>query len=194
MTRYAFEWPPTSSELLVPDDWPDDDRIPVDWPEDERGTSTVGTPATDTGTDLRSEVSESHSTPTTDAAPVPPDPEDLDDPPARPASPLQAALSTAAAALEVKDPDPSADDRKALVRAALTASQQAVDVIREALARGDADYDDAVRALPVLHRVLEHSERIAVAAREASSYQPVVVHLDFTGGNAVLSIEQEPKP
>ena len=62
---------------------------------------------------------------------------------------------------------------------AMYGAGEAVAVIRETFASKGADFDDAVKALPVLHRVLEHVEKIE-AARNIRPALPAI-NIEFKG-------------
>lgn len=64
--------------------------------------------------------------------------------------------------------DPDTEQRRALTAKALQAAHHAIDVIAETFAARGADFDDAVKALPHLHRVLEHVEKLEAARKTAS--------------------------
>lgn len=64
-------------------------------------------------------------------------------------------------------------DRDALVDEALKAAAQCLTVIRDTFESKGADFDDACKALPLLHRVLEHVEKLD-AAQKAGAAWPVV--------------------
>lgn len=83
-------------------------------------------------------------------------------------------------------PDEPADEtdlRTTLTAKALLASHRAVAVITETFRANGADFDDAVRALPVLHRVLEHVERLEAARKTGTA-----------GAVAILTIVLDDEP
>ena len=69
--------------------------------------------------------------------------------------------------------------RAELAIEAMYGAGEAVAVIRETFASKGADFDDAVKALPVLHRVLEHVEKIE-AARNIRPALPTI-NIEFKG-------------
>lgn len=69
--------------------------------------------------------------------------------------------------------------RAELAIEAMYGAGEAVAVIRGAFASKSADFDDAVKALPVLHRVLEHVEKIE-AARNIRPALPTI-NIEFKG-------------
>ena len=69
--------------------------------------------------------------------------------------------------------------RADLVVEALHGSRECVALIRDAFAGKVADFDDAVKALPILHRVIEHVEKIE-AARNVRPALPTL-HIEFKG-------------
>lgn len=74
-------------------------------------------------------------------------------------------------------PDPM---RQALVAEGIGAALQALRIIRAELDAGTADFDDAVRALPAVHKLIEHAERMETARNTPSQWQPAhfVIVLD----------------
>ncbi len=86
-----------------------------------------------------------------------------------PAPPNMAPAETTALARAPAEPAPSSDPRQqareALNDEAAEAARKAVGLIRGALDAGDADFDDAVRALPALHKIVETYERQEAAKR-----------------------------
>lgn len=82
--------------------------------------------------------------------------------------PLPDPLPVAAPAKPVT-PDLDAEQRRALTAKALQAAHHAIDVIAETFAARGADFDDAVKALPHLHRVLEHVEKLEAARKTSAS-------------------------
>lgn len=70
--------------------------------------------------------------------------------------------------------------RDSLTPKALRAAHLAIDVIAQTFEAKGGDFDDAVRALPVLHRVLEHVERLEVAKKTSatSARASLVIVLD----------------
>ena len=75
---------------------------------------------------------------------------------------------------------PSTDARtaanEALLDDVMLAVRDAVRVLRRTFEENNADFDDACKALPLLHRVLEHTDKMKVAARAP----PVGPMLNFT--------------
>lgn len=67
-------------------------------------------------------------------------------------------------------PAPTDDDRRALVAEGVAAARAALGVIRRAFDDGVADFDDAVKALPALHKILEHAERMEVARQSPGQW------------------------
>lgn len=74
--------------------------------------------------------------------------------------------------------------RADLVVEALHGSRECVATIRDAFASGNADFDDAVKALPTLHRVLEHVEKLE-AARNVKPNLPTL-NIQFKGQGFVV--------
>lgn len=107
-----------------------------------------------------------------------------------PAAPAASKAATTAGEVATATPDPATAERRALVAEALAATRRAVKLIHEELI-ADADYEDAVRALPVLHKVIEHSERMEVARRENRQWQPAIVTLNFAGDASAPLIQVE---
>ena len=64
--------------------------------------------------------------------------------------------------------------REALVDAALHAAGETLRVIQRTFAENGADFDDACKALPLLHKVLEHVERMDAAKRSGGDNRPVI--------------------
>ena len=79
--------------------------------------------------------------------------------------PFEAARQRRAARKEV---------REALVDAALHAAGETLRVIQRTFAENGADFDDACKALPLLHKVLEHVERMDAAKRSGGDNRPVI--------------------
>lgn len=69
-------------------------------------------------------------------------------------------------------------ERSKLVSTALRACQRAVDIIDAALASGDCDIDDAVRALPVLHRAIEHAEKLDAGISDGPTQAPLIFNIE----------------
>lgn len=61
--------------------------------------------------------------------------------------------------------DVDAEQRRALTAKALQTAHLCLDVIAAECAAGGVDFDDAVKALPILHRVLEHVEKLDAARK-----------------------------
>lgn len=80
---------------------------------------------------------------------------------------------------QVEDID--APQRRALTGKALQAAHNAVDVIAETFAAKGADFDDAVKALPHLHRVLEHVEKLEAARKTATTMPTAVLTIVLDG-------------
>ena len=59
--------------------------------------------------------------------------------------------------------------RAAMVEQAMHAAVEALQVIRRTFAENGADFDDACRALPLVHKVLEHVDRMEAAANVTAS-------------------------
>lgn len=70
--------------------------------------------------------------------------------------------------------DVDAEQRRALTAKALQTAHLCLDVIAEECAAGGVDFDDAVKALPILHRVLEHVEKLD-AARKSGPAQATAI-------------------
>jgi hypothetical protein len=68
--------------------------------------------------------------------------------------------------------------RGVLVHEALTADILAVRKIRDHLDSDDADFDDAIKAASILHKRIEHVEKLA-ATYSAQHKAPPVVYVDF---------------
>ncbi|WP_374433922.1 hypothetical protein [Inhella sp.] len=76
--------------------------------------------------------------------------------------------------------------RTGLVAEALGAAQRCVAVIKTTMDGPNADFDDAVKALPLLHRVIEHAEKLDAGATDASAQLPLFITLvraDLTGAH-----------
>ena len=58
---------------------------------------------------------------------------------------------------------------EALLDDVMLAVRDAVRVLRKTFEENEADFDDACKALPLLHRVLEHTDKMKAAARETKS-------------------------
>lgn len=74
--------------------------------------------------------------------------------------------------------------RAELVVDALHGSRECVAVIRDAFAGKVADFDDAVKALPILHRMIEHVEKIE-AARNVRPALPTL-NVEFNGTSFIV--------
>jgi hypothetical protein len=72
-------------------------------------------------------------------------------------------------------------DRDALVNSAVQAARAAVAVIRQSFDDNTADFDDAVKALPVVHKIIEHVERIEVARKTPAQWQVVQFSIVLDG-------------
>jgi hypothetical protein len=107
--------------------------------------------------------------------------------PAEPLDPLPIAESPDAPVGEVV-PIESARKRKAatgtragLVDEAVDTAHAALAVVRQAFDEGTADFDDAVKALPVAHKIIEHAERIEVARKTPGQWPIAHFVIDLTG-------------
>jgi hypothetical protein len=85
---------------------------------------------------------------------------------------------------ELNEPPERPALRQELTTKALRASHLAVDTIIAAFETRGADIDDAIKALPQLHRVLEHVEKLDVAKKAgtagASALLVIVLDDDVT--------------
>ena len=70
---------------------------------------------------------------------------------------------TVAEVIPIEDARTRRNLRADLVVEGLHAARSAVAVIRKTFNEGTADFDDAVKALPVVHRLIEHVEKIEAA-------------------------------
>jgi hypothetical protein len=89
--------------------------------------------------------------------------------------------------------DTDAEQRRALTAKALQAAHHAIDVIAETFAARGADFDDAVKALPHLHRVLEHVEKLE-AARKTASVMPTAVLTIVLDGTPQVAPARQRRP
>lgn len=78
---------------------------------------------------------------------------------------------TVAEVIPIEDARTRRNLRADLVVNALHAAGSAMAVIRKAFNDGTADFDDAAKALPQLHRIIEHVEKIEVAAKKRDPYE-----------------------
>lgn len=85
--------------------------------------------------------------------------------------------------------DAGAEQRRALTTKALQAAHHAIDVIAETFAARGADFDDAVKALPILHRVLEHVEKLEAAQKIGTAQPPAILTIVLDD-----NVPQEPPP
>ena len=67
--------------------------------------------------------------------------------------------------------------RDALVEDALRAAHDALRVIRQTFDDKTADFDDACKALPLVHRVLEHVDRMEAATKSAAELPRLSFHI-----------------
>ena len=67
--------------------------------------------------------------------------------------------------------------RDALVEDALRAAHDALRVIRRTFDDKTADFDDACKALPLVHRVLEHVDRMEAATKSAADLPRLSFHI-----------------
>ena len=86
-------------------------------------------------------------------------------------------------------PDPAADAalavattarkeaRDALVEDALRAAHDALRVIRQTFDNKTADFDDACKTLPLVHRVLEHVDRMEAATKSTADLPRLSFHI-----------------
>lgn len=105
--------------------------------------------------------------------------------PAAVAEPAPAPQPMAPSAAQLVDSAPPADGtpdtrqaaREALNDEAAAAARKAVALIRRGLDTGAADFDDAVRALPALHKVVESYERHEAAKRAGGAMVAAVLQI-----------------
>ncbi len=70
--------------------------------------------------------------------------------------------------------------RKELLQAeALSTALDALRVIAQAFKENGADFDDACKALPLVHRVLEHVDKMEVAAKSPTAWLPINFVIDM---------------
>ena len=81
--------------------------------------------------------------------------------------------------------------RAELVVEGLHAARSAVAVIRQTFNDGTADFDDAVKALPVVHRLIEHVEKIEAAKNKLPDIPVLDIRVIPGGG---LTIRQVTPP
>lgn len=79
--------------------------------------------------------------------------------------------------------------REAMADGAMHAAVEALQIIRKTFAEKGADFDDACKALPLVHKVLEHVDRMEAAAKDAKN-------LPMLSFQIVLdpSVQQVPPP
>ncbi len=76
--------------------------------------------------------------------------------------------------------DPTA--RAKLVADGMRATAKALEIVADGLSDGTADFDDALRALPQLHKLLEHAERIESQADTTTSQAPLTIIFERAPG------------
>lgn len=86
-----------------------------------------------------------------------------------------------------------ADVRRKTTFEAALALQDYVQVMRGAAAAGHADFDDALKAIPVLHKLVEHVEKLEAAKREPGPGAVVNVVFDLSGGGISARAEVAPR-
>lgn len=67
--------------------------------------------------------------------------------------------------------------RDALVEDALSAAHDALLVIRRTFAENGADFDDACKALPLVHKVLEHVDRMEAGIKNTTDLPRLSFHI-----------------
>ena len=76
--------------------------------------------------------------------------------------------------IPLSDARAMADQRKAardaLTQEGIEAAREALALIRQTFAEQQADFDDAVRALPAVHRVIEHAEKLEASQQVAADW------------------------
>jgi len=76
--------------------------------------------------------------------------------------------------------------RDALTDDALAAAAEALGAIRKTFAENNADFDDACKALPLVHRILEQSDRQEAATKETKA-APVLMFTIVLDDSAQLA-------
>lgn len=72
-------------------------------------------------------------------------------------------------------------------------AHQMLGVVQLAVTSGEIDYDDAVRALPVLHRVIEHGDKMDMARNGGGTILPIInITFGSGAGEPAISIRSEP--
>lgn len=69
------------------------------------------------------------------------------------------------------------EKRQALVDTAVDVTAAFLESIRDAQQSGATDFDDAIKGLPVVHRLIEHAERSEAARRDAASMPTISVSI-----------------
>jgi len=81
--------------------------------------------------------------------------------------------------------------RDSLMDESIQASREALAVIRQAFADKEADFDDAVKALPAVHRIVEHAEKLEASRKlNAGGWPP----LNFTIMLGASDMQVPPPP
>lgn len=78
--------------------------------------------------------------------------------------------------------------RADLVVEGLHAARSAVAVIRKTFNDGTADFDDAVKALPVVHRLIEHVEKLEAAKNKLPDLPVLDVRITPGGGMTIRQV------
>lgn len=78
--------------------------------------------------------------------------------------------------------------RADLVVEGLHAARSAVAVIRKTFNDGTADFDDAVKALPVVHRLIEHVEKLEAAKNKLPDLPVLDVRITPDGGMTIRQV------
>lgn len=91
-----------------------------------------------------------------------------------PAEEVATPQPAAAAVVPIADARTRKEARAQLADEALAISLGTLRVIKQAFDENGADFDDALRALPLVHRVLEHVDKMDVARDTAKVFAPLI--------------------